>query len=309
MSLLTIEKNKDKIEKYIRDKKVTLENKSTSFVVGSVLSECLVAQYKMKRNYLNKNMLRKRLYKEDCTAEELKDSIYQHIYMHNHIGMEDEIYETKDAIEYFFKYQNADLLIVEEFIDVFHFIMDYTISLEEHYYFTLIPDELFTTTNLVNLYTGDNDYGKFISRMIQVEGFHISSYIFNMCMQDIKYFDTMRESTTELNSLNREFIRNTNFKDWKKYPKDYFYPTKFSELFDINRKMYIALFNGLSNCAETVQKLLDNKHTFKGDNLGDILLMMFGIYMAKREENIRRQLNDPRYTGREEGEIVGTKVR
>ena len=47
-----------------------------------------------------------------------------------------------------------------------------------------------------------------------------------------------------------------------------------------------------------VQRLLDDRYNFSGDNLGDILIFMYGVYMAKREENIRRQLDDPRYTGR-----------
>lgn len=307
MSLLSIIKNKDIIEKEIELISEKIKNKASSHVVGIILSKCLVNQYEMKLNYLNKNMLRKRFFDPKTKPIDVKDSIYQHIYMHTHIGMEDEIYETEDAIDKYFKNPNLNnnLLILEEFIDIFHFIMDTTINLEEHSLYNLFPENIFEVGKLDELFTGHNSKTMTTRNMLKEEGFHISSDIFcNTC--ELNIAGANDNSIKILNSLNREFVRRTNFKDWKKYSIDEFFsPAKFAELFSINRKMYVALFNGISQYISGINELFDYKYDFRFENIADIVVVIYIIYISKREENIRRQINDPRYTGKNDGEIVG----
>ena len=99
MSLVSVYTNRDIVKKYLDDiNNVTgLINEEENQLPGFVISSCAVKQYEMKRNYLNINMLKKRKLADNISGYELLDNLYQHIYMHNHIGMEDELYEVLDA--------------------------------------------------------------------------------------------------------------------------------------------------------------------------------------------------------------------
>ena len=60
--------------------------------------EAFVEQYKMMRDYLNRNSLNKRFFSDDLENKELLNAYYSHMYMHNHIAFEDEDFEANDAI-------------------------------------------------------------------------------------------------------------------------------------------------------------------------------------------------------------------
>jgi len=312
MSLVSIYTNKDIIAEKI-DELQTLPFTSDWQLASYVVSECMCKQYEMMRKNLNSNMIKKRYFDQSLTGSDLKDSLYQHIYSHNHIALTDEIFEVKDAVtKYFNKVENGsdtfmtELLILEEYIDTFHFILEYTALLEEHYLISLVENEKFTPENLNYYYVETNRFSRQVNEMIKSEGSHIVSYLYDTEQYDLKMCDN--ELLNKMLILNREFIRNCNFKDWKIYPENFYSPAKFAELFKLNRDMYALCINGVANYIDTLSFLLNRKPPFNSFSIRDVFSAMYGLYMAKREENIRRQNNDPRYTGKDSGEIVGIAV-
>jgi hypothetical protein len=313
MSLVSIYSNKEIIADKIKELQ-SLPFTSDWQLAAYVISECMSKQYEMMRNNLNLNMIEKRFFDQNLCGSRLKDALYQHIYSHNHIALTDEIFEVKDAVTKYFSKLDAgsdtfmtELLILEEYIDTFHFILEYTALLEEHYLISLFDNNKFTVDNLNYYYVGNNRFSRQVNDMIKVEGSHIISYLY-----DTNQINTQLSDNTILDNmmkLNREFIRRCNFKDWKKYPEDFYSPAKFAELFKINRDMYSLCINGIANYIDTMSFLLDQKPVFNSESIKDVLSIMYGLYMAKREENIRRQNNDPRYTGKAEGNIIGIEVK
>jgi len=302
MSLVSIYTNKDHLQKILE----------TDIDVYDVINNNLNNQYDMMRNNLNKNMLNKRYFDKNTKDKTLEDALYQHIYSHNHIALEDEIFETLDAFrKWTSKYNNkedllmAELLLLEEAIDMYHFILEYTCILEEHYLLTLLPEGLFNYDSLDYYYTGNNDFSNSVKEMLISESFHINRYIReskDLNLHDMFNIDLELYSLLE---LNRNFIRLCNFKDWKKYESNYYSPYRFGELFNINREMYVKCINIISTCINTINYLLNIELEY---DLDSVFKIINATYLTKREENIRRQLNDPRYTGKAEGEIVGVEV-
>jgi len=310
MSLVSIVKNEDIIKEklnYILGKDIRI-----------VLRECLEAQYDMMRENLNSNMIKKRYFNSNISGKELLNALYQHIYSHNHIALTDEIFETLDANniknEKYLKCEDtelAELLIAEEIIDTFHFILEYTILLEEHYLLTLENPDKITVDNLPFYYIHKNSFWKGVLAMLYKESNHILHYInengeveINKIIANSDYF-LLINFLKEMLKNNRDFIRLCNFKDWKHYPDNYYSPYLFGELFKINREMYVNCVNALSFTFNSLIKYLDVDIEYSTEN---ILKLMYAVYMATREENIRRQNNDPRYTGKNEGEVVGVNV-
>ena len=109
-----------------------------------------------------------------------------------------------------------------------------------------------------------------------------------------------------LQRLNREFIRETNFKDWKQYPNNYFDPIKFANLSNINRDMYYYWIQGISYNLGALSDLLDKK--LNENNSDDVYKFIYAVYNQKRKLNIDRQLNDPRYKLNNNGNIVGDRI-
>ena len=313
MSLVSIYSNKDVIInkiKNLNEQKFDSDLQLMSYVI----SECLLKQYEMMRKVLNPNMIKKRFFKQELRGNQLKNALYQHIYSHNHIALTDEIFEVKEAIT---KYNNklnnnqdtmmAELLILEEYIDTFHFILEYTALLEEHNLITLISNKNFTVNTLNYYYVFNNKFSNQVNEMLKYEGYHIISYLYDTDQLNLELDDEF--ILDNLLKLNREFIRECNFKDWKNYPDDFYSPIKFGKLFKINRDMYSLCISGIGNYINTLSFLFNPEMTFRCNSLKDVFSAIYGLYMAKREENIRRQNNDPRYTGKDEGEIVGVEVK
>jgi hypothetical protein len=61
---------------------------------------------------------------------------------------------------------------------------------------------------------------------------------------------------------------------------------------------------------EAIKELLvDTNYDININSTVDTFKVVYGIYMAKNAENIRRQKEDPRYTGQTSGgNIVGVEV-
>ncbi len=321
MSLLSIVANKELIVKKIKELD-NMQFESTSSLGSYVITECLRSQYKMMRNVLNKNMLAKRnLNISNPEIHELFDTLYQHIYMHNFTALTDEIYEVDDAIENYYKalvgmpdkekLLNSELLICEEIIDMFHFILEYNALLEEHYQIVLLPQLKHFPMDY--LYIGDSEFSNKVYEMINSEGSHVLSYLVDREYIDLENIesDSNLDEIHTIMKLNRNFIRKCNFKDWKKYPKDFYDTCKFTELFEINRTMYASCFQMLKIWMHSLEELVqsvDPTITLTDTNMKDFFRILYGVYMAKNAENIRRQNNDPRYTGQSDGEIVGVEV-
>jgi len=301
VSLVSVYTNRDIVKKYLDDiNNVTgLINEEENQLPGFVISSCAVKQYEMKRNYLNINMLKKRKLADNISGYELLDNLYQHIYMHNHIGMEDELYEVLDAYK---KYENLSLNTDDEKIMM-----------------TLQPDKIKSTKELLEYYfTEENDFSDGVKYLVQAEGWHIAeeinSYIPSIFPQfiDIRtyehkdFIESGKQAMRTLQRLNREFIRETNFKDWKQYPNNYFDPIKFANLSNINRDMYYYCVQGISYNLGALSDLLDKK--LNENNSDDVYKFIYAVYNQKRKLNIDRQLNDPRYKLNNNGNIVGDRI-
>jgi len=335
MSLVSVYTNRDIVKKYLDDINVISAicppisvNDEKSYLSGYVISDCAVKHYEMKRNYLNINMINKRYLTDNISGYELLDTMYQHIYMHNHVGMEDELYEVLDAYEKYEKLPlNSDdekimmvkLLILEEWIDAYHFITELTGTLKEHFLMTLQPDKIKSTRDLLEYYfTEENDFSDDVKYLILAEGWHIAEemnsktpMIFPQFIQTSLYMDTGfvncgKQTLRTLQRLNREFIRETNFKDWKQYPNNYFDPVKFAKLSNINRDMYYYCLQGISYNLVALSELLGKK--LNENNSDDVYKLLYAVYNQKRKLNIDRQLNDPRYKLNNNGNIVGDKI-
>lgn len=300
-------------------------------IVNTVLSDCAIKQYDMKRKYMNNNMLEKRHLADNVSGRELIDTLYQHIYMHNHIGMEDELYEVEDAIDKFIHieagsrdYDNrsllAELLVLEEYIDVYHFVTELTSTLKEHYLMMLDSDKVSSSKNCLEYYfTGDNDFSNNVKTMLSEECAHLSSHladrVYNYDMYRpkhitdfdiIEFTDFNTKIIKHMLKLNRNFIRECNFKDWKQYPEDYFSPVKMANLCNINRNMYTSVIFGISSCLKGLSSIIDYK--IRETEGTDTFKCIYAVYNQKRDLNIKRQLSDPRYKINNIGSIIGDKV-
>jgi len=178
----------------------------------------------------------------------------------------------------------------------------------------------FTLDDLEKFLTIDDSFGlEFYSDrqydvfdFIRFEGKHIATDIFLQKYSENEPLSFLNSynipSWINLLRLNREFIRKCNFKDWKNYPKDFYDAVRFAELTNITRKMYYLFIEIFSFYNHYGNVLYNDEPRFNIYNLGDTLQLIYGIYMAKRTENIRRQTNDPRYTGENTGKIIGVDV-
>lgn len=321
MSLLSIVENKKILVEKIKELE-ELNFESTSQLASHVINECLKTQYKAVRNVFQKDTIKKRHFSESIKPNELLDSFYQHLYSHKFIALTDEIYEVIDAMDTFLdaekdseKYFNASLLIVEELIDTFHFILEYTAELEEHYQITLCAKENINYNSMLYYFTGENNFSNNVFKMLESEGSHIFSYLIDNKYLDIvkinKYTHVANPYT--MLKINREFVRKTNFKDWKNYKENFYDAYVFGELFELNRQLYACFFQLLQDKTwlSSVYKLIkteDKNIELNLDSTKDIFKIIYGIYMSKMAENLRRQKEDPRYTGKNEGNIIGINV-
>ena len=191
---------------------------------------------------------------------------------------------------------------------------------------------------------GDN-LGKFVSEHIERAGKHIDltdiqydNYSINSIYNYFSlndgiydFFNKFDDVLDELIELNRNFIRETNFKGWKEYPDNFYSVVKFTNLQNYVLKMY----NILLNCAIPIYSFVladfmpietfQNSKSFFADiyvddvtaittkyeiyDINTIMKVVYAIYLAKRDENIRRQQEDSRYKLNNHGGAVGDEVK
>lgn len=340
MSLVSIYVNRERI-KYFYDRESAIVSSSaidSSSYMKHVIKQSMLDQYAMMRKNLNKNMILKRHFDNALCGNELIDAIYQHVISHNTLAAIDEIGEVNDAMlkkninyetvinssaakeEDIKKYKMSKLLVIEEIIDYFHFWMEHVILLEELYQLIVATDSKdITVDNMPYLYTNcdeDNEFYNNIKDMLQAEAAHIVTYYDNEVNNkpDTDYaIPDYRTLIQKALMENRKLIRNSNFKDWKQYNiKEFYSQNRFGQLFDITREMFATIMQMIkiytSNFKE-IKNLLDIDTASSEDADKQLFRLIRAIYMAKREENIRRQLNDPRYVLGGDGDIVGVEVK
>ena len=84
-------------------------------------------------------------------------------------------------------------------------------------------------------------------------------------------------------------------------------------MFELNRQLYASFFQMMQDerWLKAVKKLIqstDEKIEININSVKDVFKIVYGVYMGKLSENLRRQKEDPRYTGKQEGNIVGISV-
>lgn len=341
MSLVSIYVNKDKIKNcfdYIVKLPVEPNNKMPMY--SSIFEKCLLSQYEMMRKNFNINMIKKRHFTSNLKGYELLDALYQHIFIHNYVALNDEYGEIAEAmdkaadkydslISYFEATNNIDhqkdndyfmarLLSTEETIDAFHFIMEYIILTEELYQIIVgIDIPSLTINDLEYLYvdcSDDNIFYNNVKEMLKKEATHladeIENYLFTANKEDCvkECYDDSFGIVYANMMCNRNFIRQCNFKDWKEYDiKNFYTQGKFAELFEYTRTMIKNLFEiivtDLGNFA-AVHEMIETEPELRDDPM----YILYAIYIAKHDENIRRQNDDPRYKLNGKGIIVGNEV-
>lgn len=374
MSLVTIEKNKEAIRAKMNEIELMAKENAPDLFNKYIMSQCCLKQHEWIRDNLMSKFVKDRHYDDDFTGYQLVNNFFGFMYMHNYIATMDEIYEARDAQD---KYKHnfdivhnmlingrnhtsefeearnrlnlAGKLVIEELIDVFHFLLQYTTLLQQHQLIMLELGQehgIFRVTDLEYWLTnkGEN-LGKFVSEHIERAGRHID--LFEITYDDFSidkiydYFDhydsvydfykKFDKVLDELIELNRNFIRETNFKGWKEYPDNYYSVVKFTNLQHYVLKMY----NVLLNCAIPIYSFIltdfmsietyNNSKTYRTELFSDdktyltidyeildintIMKTVYAVYLAKRDENIRRQKEDSRYKLSNTGNAVGDDVK
>lgn len=355
MSLVTVLLNKNKIEEKLKNNiNLYKDDDFNKLILDQLIRECLLMQYHLLSDHLAKNSLNKRNYKDDLSGNDLVFSYYTHHYKHNNIALNDECLETITAYEKYMKFtedirfftkeefenklDNKLFLILEEIIDMFHFILQYNIFLEEHMHLTLLDDDVknsISQKSLSRYISNDTKYNYILNETLKIEAAHINTYllnelnVLNIGVDKSKLTDeAFINKCLDIFKINQDFVRTTAFKDWKNYENTYYTPAKFTELFNINRLMYKNMMELLLIFINKHHDILVKRieHLFNVNNYFNegttymtaykyteyklflIVAFINAIYMSKNEENIRRQKEDPRYTGRKEGNILGVKA-
>jgi len=361
MSLVTILQNKENIINNIIErtknnvKQSLFVNQESNFRAQRALEDCLQLQYLLMIENLNENGFRRQEYSKDLQGKKLILKYYSHIYMHNYTAINDEFYEVLAALDKYekslksndpVKFEKAGALIIEELIDVFHFLMEYQIFLEEHKYFLNYDnvDKLSQISFIYNISTVDY-IGPILKRKLLDSAVNTINRYNNIKNTDedkskgeivftsdpLVVIDFIKDSIYKMLKINQVFIRKTSFKDWKVYnPDTYYNDEKFEELNKIYQELALEYLNLMKNIAKfdilnlgslkllfydfyvNIQEELGYLNKYRTPNpdisCDDLLVIIAGIYMDKNKENVRRQKEDPRYTGKETGNIVGEKV-
>lgn len=283
------------------------------FNFKKMLNNIFELQYNLIFTHYNENTVKK------VYAGKI-DAYYQHQYLHNNTAIYDEIFEFHDAIESLFSDTNNDkkykqfLLTIEELIDVLHFAVEYSCLFAEHkrVYMNIskFPDCIYNDTEFKKSVLDD-----------------ISNSIDTHLLDDNFYYniDNNKYTLTLLIKV-RNIIRDIAFKDWKKYDNNYYSDKKMTDLFILSLQLicsiYIISNSILKICPELATEYLievfgNNNFTekfVKDNTLYNKFYtvynsyFVYGCYVAKNWVNMQRQIEDPRYTGKDFGKIIGIEV-
>lgn len=272
----------------------------------NIISNCLGYQYSLLKNDLYTRIIDNQKLK-NIEGNELFNHFYKHQFTHCYIAFIDEYFEIQEAKEILNRthynkkefYLKAQSDVIEEAIDLFHFILQFGVIISEilcvkrvlKYNENDIP---FNTNNLDNFLKSDLIV-KYIQTTLNLLASSISSnygYINENNNENILY-------------KARNLIRKINWKDWKTYKQDHYNDEILSLIkHDILEIFNIFISNTFIGCVDNIIKSnkidKDNNNLFwnkflnsdsKELNKVQILLLIYGIYMAKNYVNIERQKN------------------
>lgn len=271
----------------------TIQDKSPE----NLLFNCLQMQANLLRKYYNKKVIEEKLYlPKDEPIKKVINYYYKHVYIHNFLALHDELFEINNAFDVVSNYnKNADLLI-EEIIDVFHFVLQYVVFIKENMvlyetmqnnltldgFSKLIIDRENSTEEEKKFFIDFNDSLKLESKAMETASKTNQYYVHE--------YDTSEHSILfRMIKYNRDILRHLNWKHWKDYSEDFYDILKFSYMLDLNRKIFNNLYSLLertvTNKHYTAQKDLNNMSVYE---------LFFIFYVSKNIENAMRQFT-PEY--------------
>jgi hypothetical protein len=239
---------------------------------------------------------------------------YQHQYLHNNAAVFDEYFELVDAYEKFNsnikdRYKSM-LLVFEESIDILHFATEYCLLFLEH---SVLCDDTRQTTFPTDIFN-NNDFKELV---ISESDKMIEHWQFNN-------INLAKEEDIPFLRMIRNIIRNTAWKDWRKYAQNYYTTALFDQLFDKSFKLVYGCYEEIYKFAGANKDLFLTylKEVFPSYDFDDVskdydynifintfsMYFMYGCYVSKNWVNMQRQIEDPRYTGKDFGDIIGVEV-
>lgn len=302
----------------------------------SAFRNILKLQYNLIFTYYNPRTLNKFI----CNSQYYtldKNLYYQHQYLHNNAAIFDEIFEQIDAItrlctplasgDHTFK---SYLLFNEETIDILHFAAEYLCLTAEHQTIISNPKwskEFESDSRLIH--TDEEFRTDVLKKIDQTIDFYANKANFypEKMVRD-KYSSDVQYSAdcSVLFQFCRVILRNTNFKDWKVYPEDWFNTDRFITIntfatkiittlykqvyFHMNRNkelFYLYLTEILGKKDPLLKKVKETKILDKFIEQ-NFTYFIYGWYVSKNWINMQRQEEDPRYTGKDFGKIIGVRV-
>lgn len=299
--------------------------KETLELVREEVKRIFALQYSLINTYYNRQTIKKvpvRYFEETIGRKRALEYFYQHQFIHNNTAVIDEVYEQHDAYKEILsaeddeKAYRAFLLFIEESIDVLHFVVEYGCYFAEHICFLRHLHEDSSIEDLFNLDSFSAEVQDELKELLGAIDFEAAGM-----------FGPQRliENSDDKDIIEgvRNLIRVFPFKDWKVYPEDFFNEEKLTQYFhksiELAANVYrsvlsiscenIDLFNRYSrevfDLSETNGFIHEDFDLF---NFSLIQHMIYGCYVAKNWVNMQRQEEDPRYTGKSFGKIIGVKV-
>lgn len=329
----------DEVKKALLDPSEYTKTKSK---LNSKIKDTLINVFKLQYNliyaYYNKNTVRKVFrHKGQATSFNAKDLevYYQHQYLHNHAAVFDEVFEQSDALtslrDPLSMYEKKDqyyLLFLEESIDILHFLVEYGCLFAEH---AILLEEANKTDyqskfNFPSCLYQDDSFRDRVLEKIEM--------FIEIALNDNKgnlnfSFDQLSQMVnsdcpSSMLTYCRKILRSVAFKDWKEYPEDFYTEDKFADLFKMLIGAILLLYKNIYQVSEASKIQLDQYITklYSGSNTTvlndwkhfDLFLgiyypyLIYGCYVAKNWINMQRQVEDPRYTGKDFGNIIGVEV-
>jgi len=334
MSLITLLDTKDIVKDCITAIVENFDNKeSISFVKDpNILTKELINIYKLQYNliftYYNKSTAKKVGHSSETNNTLGKNRVleyyYQHQFLHNTSAIVDEVFEQYDALNSLAcKKSDQDktyrefLLFLEESIDIVHFAVEYGCLFAEHA--VMLDKDIKDFPKCI--YEDINFKNEVIEQISRwTDGMNLEKNVSPNIAS--KLTDNYADHALYVMKNVRKLIRNFAFKDWKIYPEDYYTKEKLEDLFKLSQNVIASVYNiilyvSLSNAdlfcryveevfgthRDIIREQLNNP-----DNYILIYHLAYGCYVAKNYVNARRQIDDPRYTMKDFGTIIGVEV-
>lgn len=295
----------DKTLKDLNIKEITEKDKKefTKTLYFNIINSCLGYQYKLlKDNLYDRVILNQKM--KDISGVELFNHFYKHQFTHCYIAFIDEYYEVDEAKFLLSKKTNKDAFkeqsdIIEEAIDLFHFILQFGVMITELKCVKKMIDskdiENFNVENLNSILKNEN-LVKFVETSLNLLASNISGV----------YNNERINSSGDILYKARNMIRKINWKDWKSYKEDHYnYDT-----ISIIKEDILGIFDNFikcffDDCIKNVEYYCFNRDvtdpvSFWNEIFDtniiklsevDKLLLIYGIYIAKNYVNIERQRN------------------